>query len=68
MLIIAQVLKENWLKTRGFCSFKNEEKKVVNEAANDSALVSGKIEIAGFGGFRPPASVKQIKLFFYLIS
>ena len=41
MLIIAQDLKEKWLKNHGFCSFKNKERKLVNEAANDSALVSG---------------------------
>ena len=63
MLIIAQVLKEKWLKNHGFSSFKNKEKKLVNEAANDSAPVSGQDhkkspalgtnQIAGFGGFRP---------------
>ena len=41
MLIIAQDLKEKWLKNHGSCSFKNKQKKPVNEAANDSARVSG---------------------------
>ena len=74
MLIIAQDLKEKWLKNHGFCSFKNKQKKLVNEAANDSARVSGQDrkkkppapgtnQIAGFGGFRPLASVEKIKLF-----
>ena len=39
MLIIPQVLKEKWLEIDGFCSFENN--KLVNEAANDSARVSG---------------------------
>ena len=66
-------LKEKWLKNHGFCSFKNKEKKLVNEAANDSARVSGQDrkkspalgtnQIAGFKGFRPLASVEKIKLF-----
>ena len=74
MLIIAQDLKEKWLKNHGFCSFKNKQKKPVNEAANDSARDSGQDrkkkppapgtnQIAGFGGFRPLASVEKIKLF-----
>ena len=73
MSIIAQVLKEKWLKNHGFCSFKNKEKKLVNEAANDSARVSGQDrkkspalgtnQIAGFKGFRPLSSVEKIKLF-----
>ena len=59
-------LKEKWLKNHGFCSFKNKERKLVNEAANDSTRVSGqdrKKLIAGFRGFRPLASVEKIKLF-----
>ena len=67
-------LKEKWLKNHGFCSFKNKERKLVNEAANDSTRVSGQDrkkkppalgtnQIAGFRGFRPLASVEKIKLF-----
>ena len=62
MLIIAQVLKEKWLNIMGFAHSQTTNK-LVNEAANDSARVSGqdrKIppalgtnQIAGFGGFRP---------------
>ena len=73
MLIIAQDLKEKWLKNHGFCSFKNKEKKLVNEADNDSARISGQDrkkppalgtnQIAGFGGFRPLAGVGKFKLF-----
>ena len=69
MLIIAQVLQEKWFENDGFCSFTNN--KLVNEAANDSAQVSGqdhKItpalgtnQIAGFGGFRPLASLEKNK-------
>ena len=39
MLLMAQVLKEKWFKNHGFCSFTNN--KLVNEAVNDSAWVSG---------------------------
>ena len=49
--------------------------KLVNEAANDSARVSlqdrkippafGTDQIAGFGGFRPPASLEKIKRMYY---
>ena len=71
MLIIAQVLKVKWLKITGFAHSQTTNK-LVNEAANDSARVSGKDrkkpptlatnQIAGFGGFRPLASVKKIML------
>ena len=40
MLIIAQVLKEKWLKITGFAHSQTTNK-LVNEAANDSARVSG---------------------------
>ena len=40
MLIIAQVLKEKWLKITGFAHSRTKNK-LVNEAANDSARVSG---------------------------
>ena len=62
MLIIAQVLKEKWLKITGFAHSQTTNK-LVNKAANDSARVSaqdrkklpalGTDRIAGFGGFRP---------------
>ena len=68
MLIIAQVLKEKWLKITGFAHSQTTNK-LVNEAANDSARVSGqdrKIppalgtnQIAGFRGFRPLASLEK---------
>ena len=72
MLIIAQVLKEKWFNNDGFRSFTNNKQTcIVNEAANDSARVSGcdrKIpsalgtnQIAGFGGFRPLASFEKNK-------
>ena len=70
MVIIVQVLKEKWLKITGFAHSQTTNKRV-NEAANDSARVSGqdrKIlpalgtnQIAGFGGFRPLASLKKYK-------
>ena len=70
MLIIVRVLKEKWLKITGFAHSQTTNKRV-NEAANDSARVSGqdrKIlpalgtnQIAGFGGFRPLASLKKYK-------
>ena len=40
MVIIAQVLKEKWLKITGFAHSQTTNK-LVNEAANDSARVSG---------------------------
>ena len=70
MLIIAQVLKEKWLKITGFAHSQTTNK-LVNKAANDSARVSGQDrkklpalgtnQIAGFGGFRPPASLAKKK-------
>ena len=71
MLIIAQVLKEKWLKITGFAHSQTTNK-LVNEAANDSARVSGQDrkkppalgtnQIAGFGGFRPLASLEKNKI------
>ena len=68
MLIIAQVLKENWLKVTGFAHSQTTNK-LVNKAGNDSARVSGQdrkkppapgtSQIAGFGGFRPLASLEK---------
>ena len=40
MLIIAQVLKEKWFENDGFAHSQTSNK-LVNEAANDSARVSG---------------------------
>ena len=69
MLIIAQVLKEKWLKITGFAHSQTTNK-LVNKAANESVWVSGQDrkkppalgtnQIAGFGGFRPLASLKKI--------
>ena len=68
MLIIAQVLKENWLKVTGFAHSQTTNK-LVNKPGNDSARVSGQdrkkqpapgtSQIAGFGGFRPLASLEK---------
>ena len=68
MLIIAQVLKEKWLKITGFARSQTTNK-LVNKAANDSARVSGQDrkklpalgtnQIAGFGGFLPLASLEK---------
>ena len=68
MLIRVQVLKEKLFENDGFCSFTTTNK-LVNEAANDSARVSGldrKIppalgtnQIAGFGGSRPLTSLEK---------
>ena len=70
MLIIAQVLKEKWLKITGFAHSQTTNK-LVNKAANDSARVSGQDrkkppalgtnQIAGFGGFHPLASLEKNK-------
>ena len=67
MLITAQVLKEKWFKNHGFAHSQTTNK-LVNEAANDSGRVSGQDrekppalgtnQIAGFGGFRPLASLE----------
>ena len=71
MLIRVQVLREKWFQNDGFCSFTNNKQTCVNEAANDSARVSGQDRkkppafgtnpIAGFGGFRPLASLEKNK-------
>ena len=80
MLIIAQVLKEKWLKITGFAHSQTTNK-LVNKAANDSARVSGQDrkklptlgtnQIAGFGGFRQIcflfARTRNIKLIGVLI-
>ena len=70
MLIIAQVLKEKWFKITCFAHSQTTNK-LMNEAANDSARVSGQDrkkppalgtnQIAGFGGFRPLASLEKNK-------
>ena len=72
MLIIAQVLKGKWLKITGFAHSQTTNK-LVNEAANDSARVSGQDrkklpalgtnQFAGFGGFRPLASLEKINTY-----
>ena len=70
ILIIAQVLKEKWFKITGFAHSQTTNK-LMNEAANDSARVSGQDrkkppalgtnQIAGFGGFRPLARLEKNK-------
>ena len=70
MLIIAQVLKEKWLKITGFAHSQTTNK-LVSKAANDSAGVSGQDrkkppalgtrQIAGFGGCHPLASLEKNK-------
>ena len=70
-LIIAQVLTEKRVKITGFAHSQTTNK-LVNEAANDSARVSGQDrekppgletnQIAGFGGFRPLASLETNKV------
>ena len=59
------------VKNHRFCSFTTTNK-LVNEAANDSARVSGQDRkklpalgtnpIAGFGGFRPLASLEKYNI------
>ena len=68
---MAHVLKEKWFKITGFAHSQTTNK-LVNEAANDSARVSGQDrknlpalgtnQIAGFGGFRPLASSEKINI------
>ena len=68
MLIIAQVLREKWFERTVFAHSQTTNKPA-NEAANDSARVSGqdrKIppvlgtnQITGFGGFRPLARLEK---------
>ena len=68
MLVIAQVLKEKWLKITGFAHSQTTNK-LVNEAANNSAQVSGQDhkklptlrtnQIVGFGGFRSLSSLEK---------
>ena len=66
MLIIAQVLKEKWLKITGFAHSRTTNK-LVNEAANGldrkKPPAVGTNQIAGFGGFCPLASLKKPKKF-----
>ena len=70
-----QAFKEYWVKHHGFAHSQTTNK-LVNEAAKDSARVSGqgrKIlpalrtnQIAGFGGFCPLTSLKKNKLRYYV--
>ena len=69
--------KRKWLKITVFAHSQTTNK-LVNEAANDSARVSGqdrKIppalgtnQIAGFGGFRPLASLEKDKYIYFFVS
>ena len=69
MLIIAQVLKEKWLKITGFAHSRTTNK-LVNEAANGldrkKPPAVGTNQIAGFGGFCPLASLKKKKKIYLL--
>ena len=77
MLIMAQVLKEEWLEITGFAHSQTTNK-LVNKAANDSARVSGQDrkklpalatnQIAGFGGFRPLASLEKNGCIYPMVS
>ena len=77
MLIIAQVLKEEWLEITGFAHSQTTNK-LVNKAANDSARVSGQDrkkppalgtnQIAGFGEFRPLTSLEKNKMEYFSIN
>ena len=66
MLIIAQVLREKWLKITGFAHSRTTNK-LVNEAANGQdrkkSPAVGTNQIAGFGGFCPLASLKKKKFY-----
>ena len=70
MLIIAQVLKEKWLKITGFAHSRTTNK-LVNEAANGldrkKPPAVGTNQIAGFGGFCPLASLKKKKFTSWII-
>ena len=74
-VIIGQVLKENWFKITGFAHSQTTNK-LVNEAAKDSARVRGQDrkkppalgtnQFAGFGQFRPLASLEKINIYIYI--
>ena len=53
MLILAQVLKEKWFENHGFAHSQTTNK-LVNKAVKNGAN-----QIAGFGGFRPLASLEK---------
>ena len=69
MLIIAQVFKRKIGFKMTVFAHSQKTNKLVNKAANDSARVSGQDrklppalrtnQIAGFGGFRPLASLEK---------
>ena len=68
MLIIAQVLKEKWLENDCFCSITNNKQfRQVSGQDRKIPLALGTNQIAGFGGFRPPASLEKITLLIPLI-
>ena len=77
MLIMAQVLKEEWLEITGFAHSQTTNK-LENKAANDSARVSGQDrkkppalgtnQIAGFGEFRPLTSLEKNKMEYFSIN
>ena len=77
MLVIAQVLKEKWLKITGFAHSQTTNK-LLNKAANDSARVSGQDrkkppalgtnQIAGFGEFRPLTSLEKNEMEYFSIN
>ena len=71
MVVIVQVLQEKWLKITGYAHSQTTNK-LVKEAVNDSARVSGQDrkklpslgtnQIAGFGGFHPLARLEKNKM------
>ena len=58
MLLIAQVQKAKWFENDGFCSFTNNKHSGQNRKIPPAL---GTNQIAGFGGFRPLASLEKIK-------
>ena len=72
---MAHVLKEKWFKITGFAHSQTTNK-LVNEAANDFARVRGQDrkkppalgtnQFAGFGQFRPLASLEKINIYIYI--
>ena len=72
MLINSACFEGKWLKIMGFVHSQTTDK-LVNEAANISSRVSGQDrkkppalgtnQIAGFGGFRPLASLEKKNFF-----
>ena len=65
MLITVQVLREIWFENDGFCSFTNNTQ---TSSGQDRKIppALGTNQIAGFGGFRPLASLEKNRyIYFY---